>query len=77
MSTVITEKIQEWRRRSALPPGHAEAMTIIEYREAIEAIRKERVASSETSTKSRAAKAEKAEKAKPIDSNDLLSELGL
>lgn len=77
MSDVITSQIQEWRRRSALPAGHPEAMTIDEYREVINAIRKERVNATEVSSKSKATKAAKAEKAKPIDSDDLLGELGL
>jgi hypothetical protein len=77
MSDVIASQIQEWRRRSALPAGHPEAMTLDEYREVIAAIRKERVAASEVSTKSRATKATKAAKEAPINSDDLLGELGL
>lgn len=70
MSDIINEKIQEWRRRSA-----EGTMTIAEYREAIEAIRKERVQAQETSTKSKARKAK--EKPEAVDSDGLLGELGL
>ena len=71
MSDLINEKIQGWRRKSA--DG---TITMEEMREAIAAIRKERVAASETSTKSRAKKtAAKANEV--IDSDGLLGELGL
>ena len=73
MSDVINEKIQYWRAKAATPEG----LSLDEMREAIAAIRKERVAASETSTKSRAKKAEAKEKAAPINSDDLLGELGL
>lgn len=71
-SDVINEKIQEWRRKSA--DG---SITLEEMREAIAAIRKERVNAQETSTKSKAKKAEAKAKAQPINSDDLLGELGL
>lgn len=77
MSDVINTKVQEWRRRSALPAGHPESLTIEDMKEAIAAIRKERVQAQETSTKSKARKSAAAEKAKPIDSESLLGELGL
>ena len=72
MSEIINEKIQEWRRKSA--DG---SITLDEMREAIAAIRKERVNAQETSTKSRAKKADAKAKAQPINSDDLLGELGL
>lgn len=70
MSDLINEKIQEWRRRSA-----EGTMTIADYREAIESIRKERVQAQETSTKSKARKTKQAPEA--VDSDGLLGELGL
>jgi hypothetical protein len=73
MSDVINEKIQYWRAKAATPEG----LSLDEMREAIASIRKERVAASETSSKSRAKKADAKEKAKPINSDDLLGELGL
>ena len=72
MSDVINEKIQEWRRKCA--DG---TITLEEMREAIAAIRKERVNAQETSTKSKAKKADAKAKAQPINSDDLLGELGL
>ena len=72
MSEIINEKIQEWRRKAA-----DNTLTIDEMREAIAAIRKERVAAQETSTKSKAKKADTKAKAQPINSDDLLGELGL
>ena len=67
MSQVITSQIQLWRQKSA--DG---TITQGEMREAIAAIRKERVAASTTSAVSRA---KKADTKKPIDSDDLLDEL--
>ena len=72
MSDVINEKIQEWRRKCT--DG---TITLEEMREAIAAIRKERVNAQETSTKSKAKKADAKAKAQPINSDDLLGELGL
>lgn len=72
MSDVINERVQEWRRKSA-----EGTMTLEEMKEAIAAIRKERVNAQETSTKSKAKKAVAAAKAAPIDSDGLLGELGL
>ena len=72
MSDVINEKIQEWRQKIA-----DNTITIDEMREAIQAIRKERVAAQETSTKSKAKKADAKAKAQPINSDDLLGELGI
>lgn len=72
MSDVINEKIQIWRQKCA-----DNTITIDEMREAIQAIRKERVAAQETSTKSKAKKADAKAKAQPINSDDLLGELGI
>ena len=72
MSEIINEKIQIWRAKCA--DG---TITIDEMREAIAAIRKERVSAQETSTKSKAKKADAKAKAQPINSDDLLGELGI
>ena len=77
---VIEEKIQEWRRKSA-----DNTITLDEMREAIQAIRKERIHAQEKSTTSRTRKAKSeassggttSSKAAPINSDDLLGELGL
>lgn len=80
MSDVIAEKIQLWRQKS-----QDGTITLDEMREAIAAIRKERVNAQEKSTTSRTRKA-KAEqssggttssKSAPINGDDLLSELGI
>lgn len=73
MSEVTHAKIQEWRQRAA-----AGLMTLEEMREAIAAIRKERVEASTVSSASRERKASASAKAKaaPIDSDALLGELG-
>lgn len=68
MSDVIQQNIQDWRRRAA-----AGELTLEEAREAVRAIRKERVEASATSAKSRSKKAAAA----PIDSDALLGELGI
>ena len=73
MSDVINEKIQYWRAKASSPEG----LSLDEMREAIAAIRKERVNAQETSSKSKAKKAEAKAKAQPINSDDLLGELGL
>ncbi len=72
MSDIINSNIQLWRQKSA--DG---TITREEMRQAIEAIRKERVNASAVSTKSRATKTATKERAKPVDSDDLLSELGI
>lgn len=72
MSEVINNQIQLWRQKCA--DG---SITLDEMREAIAAIRKERVNAQETSTKSKARKAAVKKAAEPIDSDDLLGELGL
>ena len=73
MSDVINQKIQYWRAKAATPEG----LSLDEMREAIAAIRKERVNAQETSSKSKAKKAETKAKQQPINSDDLLGELGL
>ena len=66
MSQVITSQIQIWRQKV-----RDNTITQDEMRQAIEAIRKERVGSSEKSAVSRAKKAPKPE----INSDDLLAGL--
>lgn len=72
MSDVILTNIQLWRRKCA--DG---TITIDELREAMEAIRKERVGASTVSATAKTRTATAKAKAAPIDSNALLSELGL
>ena len=67
MSLIISSQIQLWRQKV-----YDGTITQDEMREAIAAIRKDRVLSSEKSTTSRA---KKADAKKPIDSDELLSEL--
>lgn len=70
MSEYILQNIQLLRQKSL--DG---TITLEEMREAIAAIRKERVGAQEVSTKSKEKKATVAKKKAPIDSEDLLSEL--
>ena len=70
MSEVIMSNIQIWRQKAA--DG---TITLEEMRQAIAAIRKERVGASEKSDTSRAKKATAAAKKAPIDSDALLNEL--
>lgn len=72
MSEIIAGSIQIWRQKSL--DG---TITIAEMRQAIAAIRAERVGASEKSSASRERKATTKAKAASIDSNDLLAELGL
>lgn len=72
MSEVIVSNIQLWRQKSA--DG---SITLEEMRDAIAAIRKERVEKSITSDASTQRKATAKAKAVPIDSDDLLKELEL
>ena len=67
MSQVITSQIQIWRQKSL--DG---TITQEEMKEAIAAIRKERVAAS---AKSETSRTKRVESKKVIDSDDLLSEL--
>lgn len=71
MSTVINDNIQLWRQKC-----RDNTMTLEEYQVAIAAIRKERIGASSISAKSTANKATAAAKKQPIDSDDLLSQLG-
>ncbi len=72
MSTTINANIQLWRQKSA--DG---TITLDEMRQAIAAIRKERVGASEVSAVSRERKSTAKAKAAPIDSDALLDSLGL
>lgn len=80
MSDVIAEKIQIWRQKSL--DG---TISLDEMREAIQAIRRERVNAQEKSTTSRTRKAKQGQasegttssKSAPINSDDLLGELGI
>lgn len=72
VSEVINSQIQVWRQKAA--DG---TITLEEMREAIAAIRKERVAASEKSSASKTRTATAKAKAAPIDSDSLLSELGM
>jgi Arc/MetJ-type ribon-helix-helix transcriptional regulator len=73
VSEVIQTQIQTWRQRAA-----AGLMTLDEMREAIAAIRKERVEASSVSAASKERKATTKAKANaaPIDSEALLNQLG-
>lgn len=71
MSEVILSNIQIWRMKS-----REGTMTVEDSRAAIAAIRKERVGASEVSAKSGVKKAATAAKKAPVNSDDLLSELG-
>lgn len=72
MSDVIMSNIQIWRQKS-----REGTITMEEMKEAIAAIRKERVGSSEVSAASKVKKATAKAKEAPIDSDDLLGQLGL
>jgi hypothetical protein len=71
MSEVILSNIQIWRMKS-----RDGTMTLEDSRAAIAAIRKERVGASEVSAKSGVKKAATAAKKVPVNSDDLLLELG-
>lgn len=71
-SEVINTNIQLWREKA-----RAGTLTLEETRAAIAAIRKERVSANAVSAASTAKKAAAKAKAGPIDSEALLSELGL
>lgn len=71
MSEIIQSQVQIWRQRCK--DG---TMTTEEMVEVINKIRGERIAATAISTKSRATAAEKKAKAAPINSDDLLNELG-
>lgn len=67
MSEVIATKLQEWRRKA-----QDGTMTPEEQREAIAAIRKERVGASIASSGAKERRVTKNEKLKAIDSDKLL-----
>ena len=71
-SEVILSSIQIWRQKS-----RDGTITLDEIREAIAAIRKERVEASTVSKVAKERKSTAKAKATPIDSNALLGELGL
>lgn len=72
MSTVINSNIQLWRQKVA--DG---SITQEEMKQAIAAIRSERVGASNVSEASRTKRTAAKAKAAPIDSEALLGELGL
>lgn len=71
MSDIIQSQVQIWRQKCK--DG---TMTTEEMVEVINKIRGERVAATVVSAKSKTTAAEKKAKAVPIDSDDLLSQLG-
>lgn len=72
MSTVIAANLQLWRQK--VRDG---TITQDEMREAVAAIRTERLVASKTSDASRERKSTAKAKAAPVDSDALLGELGL
>lgn len=69
MSEVILSNIQIWRAKAA-----AGTLTIEETRQAIAAIRKERVGAAAVSANAKATKAAAAAKKAPIDSDSMLND---
>lgn len=69
MSDVILSNIQIWRQKA-----RDGTLTIEEARQAVDAIRKDRVGAQVVSTASKVTKAKAAAKAAPIDSNALLDD---
>lgn len=72
MSTVIQTSIQLWRQKS-----RDGTISLDEMRQAIAAIRQERVGASSVSAASTERKVVAKAKKVPINSDDLLSELGI
>lgn len=72
MSEVILSQIQLWRQKA-----RDNTLTLDEMREAIAAIRKERVQASTVSAASKERKTTAKAKAAPVDSDALLGQLGL
>ena len=72
MSTVIPANIQTWRQKV-----RDDTITMEEMRDAIAAIRGERLGASNTSDASRERKSTAKAKAAPVDSDALLRDLGL
>jgi hypothetical protein len=71
MSEAIMSNIQIWRMKAK-----EGTMTLEEARDAIAAIRKERVGASEVSAASKTKKAATAAKKAPVDVDSLMDELG-
>lgn len=72
MSEVILMSVQLWRQKS-----REGTLTIDEMRQAVAAIRSERMGQGLVSAASKEKKATVAKKKAPINSDDLLSELGI
>lgn len=72
MSEVIATNLQRWRQQA-----RDGTMSVEEYKEVIAAIRKERVGASAVSAASKERKTAAKEKAKPVDTKDLLSQIGI
>lgn len=70
MTPELIAQLSEWRAKA-----QAGKITVPELRAALEALRNGRQAASVTSTKSRTKSGEARAAKKPIDSDDLLSEL--
>lgn len=71
MSDVIQTNIQRWRMKAASPEG----LSTEEMREAIAAIRKERVNASEKSSTAKARTSTAKAKKAPVDGDALLGEI--
>lgn len=72
MSEVIQTSVQVWRQRA-----REGTLTVDEMKAAIQAIRSERVGQGAVSTAAKEKKAVATKKKQPINSDDLLGELGL
>ena len=72
MSSIVNQNIQLWRQKS-----RDGTITVAEMREAVQAMRAERVGAAGVSAASKEKKATTAAKKAPIDSDSLLGELGL
>lgn len=72
MSEIIQTSVQVWRQRS-----REGTLTVAEMRVAIDAIRQERLGQGAVSAEAKVKKATVAKKKEAINSDDLLSELGL
>jgi Arc/MetJ-type ribon-helix-helix transcriptional regulator len=72
VSEVIATNLQTWRQKA-----RDGTISLEEMREAVAAIRKERIGASVASAASKERKTTAKEKAKPIDSGELLKQLGI
>lgn len=72
MNNTITTNVQIWRQKAANG-----TITLAEMREAIAAIRKERMTADDRSTGKRQATATKAAKSAPVDMQSLMDEFNL